>query len=482
VVPPLDLIAGHFRASPSEEGLHTLIRQPAKLIALLAMVLAVVIFFWPVPEGADAKLMRAGAVVLAAVIIFATHSVPEHLVSLIFMLAVVVLGVAPATVAFSGFQTSAVWMLFGGIFISYAIRHVGLHDRMGRKASALTRLSYPGIITAVVFAAFGLGFIMPAAIGRIVVMMPIALAMADRLGFTEGRPGRTGIAMAVGMGTLLPASSMLATNLPNVVLAGSAEALYGMQLIYGEFILWHFPVTGFLKAAVLAAVLSVICHDKPTPPAKSGAPPDAVRREQKILIWVLAGTIILWSTDFLHRIAPGHVALGAALIILIPRLKLVPNGLFREGANLTPFFYVAGILSIGAVVAHTGIGDVIARVLIAWLDPTPGNTATNYATLFGISNLVTLVTTAPGMPVVMTPLAQDLAQATGLPLKTVLMIYAPAASNILLPFTAPPLVVALGLSDVSARKATAICLVMAFITIIILVPLNFLWWRVLDVI
>ena len=57
--------------------------------------------------------------------------------------------------------------------------------------------------------------------------------------------------------------------------------------------------------------------------------------------------------------------------------------------------------------------------------------------------LLGLASTMPGVPAIMTPIAGDLAAASGLPLETILMIPVLGFSTVLLPFQVPPLIVGL---------------------------------------
>ncbi|HAD88495.1 MAG TPA: sodium:sulfate symporter, partial [Rhodospirillaceae bacterium] len=106
--------------------------------------------------------------------------------------------------------------------------------------------------------------------------------------------------------------------------------------------------------------------------------------------------------------------------------------------------------------------------------------ATNFATLVGLGSVTGLLATAPSVPAVLPPFAQDLAAATGFPLVTVLMTIVLGYSTMFLPYQVPPLVVALQLGGVSLRQAGRFTLVLAVLTIVLLLPMNYLWWRVLG--
>ncbi|MEQ8193553.1 MAG: anion permease, partial [Rhodospirillales bacterium] len=116
--------------------MRSLLKQPAKLIALAIFASAVLVMVLPVPDGFDPKLTRTAAMVVAALALLATHILPEQIIFLAFMLAVVITGLAPVEVAFGGFTASSIWLVFGGNLISLAMMHTGLMKRIGGVAGA----------------------------------------------------------------------------------------------------------------------------------------------------------------------------------------------------------------------------------------------------------------------------------------------------------------------------------------------------------
>ncbi|MEI7611037.1 MAG: SLC13 family permease, partial [Rhodospirillaceae bacterium] len=88
--------------------------------------------------------------------------------------------------------------------------------------------------------------------------------------------------------------------------------------------------------------------------------------------------------------------------------------------------------------------------------------------------------TLPGVPAVLTPLAAQMSQASGLPLDSVLMSQVLGFSNPLLPYESAPLVVAMQLGGERLGSAQKLCLILAAATLIGLLPLNYLWWHLLG--
>jgi di/tricarboxylate transporter len=123
---------------------------------------------------------------------------------------------------------------------------------------------------------------------------------------------------------------------------------------------------------------------------------------------------------------------------------------------------------------------VLAHWFIAQGGLAPGDPAGDFAVLFGLSTLLGMATTIAGIPAILTPLAEDIAAASGLPLLTVLMTQVLGFSTIVLPYQLPPLMIGMQLGGVPMSAGGRLTVPLALATVILLMPLNYLWWRVLG--
>jgi di/tricarboxylate transporter len=104
----------------------------------------------------------------------------------------------------------------------------------------------------------------------------------------------------------------------------------------------------------------------------------------------------------------------------------------------------------------------------------------NFLSLTFMSFATGLLATVPGVPAVLTPMAQDLATQTGFGLETVLMTQVIGFSTVLFPYQVGPLVVAMQLSGEKLGHIVKVTIPLAAITLVALVPIDYLWWRLLG--
>jgi hypothetical protein len=162
------------------------------LVAAMALI-----NYMPRIDGMPIAASRAAVLVVFTIASWALGLFKEPITTLLFFLFAMLFHVAPAATVFSGFESPAWWLVFGGSVTGIAIRTTGLGNRLGRRVFASSSGTYQGYVSAVVAGSVGLAFIMPSTTGRIFLLAPIVLALADRLGFEPGRAGRTGLVLAV---------------------------------------------------------------------------------------------------------------------------------------------------------------------------------------------------------------------------------------------------------------------------------------------
>ena len=361
-----------------------------------------------------------------------------------------------------------------------AVRRSGLAERLAQAIARRLGDSYFGLAAGIACMGLMLAFLIPSSAGRTVLLIPIVLALAKGIGLAQGSRGRSGLVLTMVFATTLPGFTILPANVPNVILIGSSEPLYGVVPSYGNYLLLNFPVLGLLKCVVIVALTQVLFAQTPRPAGGGERPGPISAAEWRVGIVVLSA-LALWLSDRWHGLSPAWISMAAAAVCLLPPLGLISPAQLRHDINYGVLLFLAALLGAAGVVAYSGLGDYLGRLLLEALALQPGDTARSFFSLVGVSGLVALVGTLPSVPAVMTALAGDIAVATGLPVETVLMTQVPAFSTPLLPYQVLPVLIAARLGGVSIGTATRYCLLLGLLTAAFLIPLEYFWWHVLGV-
>ncbi len=444
----------------------------ASLVAGLFLVLGPL----PQPMGASA------AVVLLTLVLWSTGLLPPFVTALIFFAAVLIPGLAPPDLVFSGFGSEAIWLIVSGFVIGAAIREAGLGARLAGGIAPLVGQSYVRLVAVMTVAAMALGFVMPSSVGRAVVLVPVGMALARQLGFAQGSNGRIGLAVALALACNMPSFAILPSNIPNMILAGAAETLHAERFGYTSYLALHYPVLGVLKSAIAIALVVILFPDRVTRDATEAAEAKPVHdtRLQGRVALILAGTLALWMTDSLHGVGPAWIGIGTAVLLLLPRIGAVTPRSFNASVDFGMVLFVAAALGLGALVNVSGLGAVVGAALQDMLPLAQGRSFVNFFSLSTMSGLTGLVATTPGVPTVLTPMAPSLAETTGMSLQAVLMTQVVGFSTVVFPYQVGPLVLAMQLAEERLGHVLRVTLPLAAITIFVLIPVDWLWWRLLG--
>ncbi len=450
--------------------------MPKSISRVIAAALGAV-FLASVVLGA-APLLSTGILAVLTAFLWATLAIPAELTALVFFVALLLTGLAPDHVVLAGFESKAVWLVFAGMVLSEAIgRHDMGHALFDRLLGRLK--SYPALVWLVSATGLMLSFLIPSAMGRVLLFTPLVRALADRLGLAEDDPRRHGLFIGAVLGTVLPAFTILTSNVPNLVLMGAAEAIYGRTLTYGEYLLLNFPVMG-LGAFVLIPLLVLRLFPGEARIALPAVRPAPWTRDQVKIGFLLAVTLAFWTTDSLHGISSAWIGLAAAVFSLLPGVGLLPPQSIGK-LNFGPWFFAAGSIGLGGVVSHSGMGDLLWGQIAAVVPFEGLPDAAKYAVLQGSAMLLAMFTTLPAIPAVFTPLVGSISQTLGWPLDAVMLAQVPAFVIFAFPYQAPPVLVGLTFLGVPLGRAMRLMVRFVLLGVLILSPLHYLWGRLIGV-
>ena len=426
----------------------------------------------------------AAGLVVMTIGFWAIAAFPEHLTALLFFFLAMALSVAPSEVVFGGFAATAMWLVFGGLVLAGAVQVTGLGGFLADRLMSRIGGGYSQVVGGIVILSGALAFLVPSTMARVMLLLPIINALADRLGYAPDSRGRVGMLIATMLSTYLTAAAILPANVPNLVMVGAVEQSAGLTIRYGDYFLLHFPVLGFLKGVLVVAVITALFGEPPGERGEIRSPhqPPALNAAGRRLGAILAVTLVLWSTDAVHHVSPAWVGLGAALICLWPGVGILPGDVFARQVNLAPVFYVAAVLAVARLAQDSGLGEGVAGIVLAWLPAESGHPASVFAALSAAALSIGVVGTMPSVPVVLTPGAPEIADVVGWSIEAVVMAQVMGFSTVVLPYQVPPLMVGAALAGIRLGLVAWTTLILAALSVVLLWPLAFLWWRVVGVI
>jgi sodium-dependent dicarboxylate transporter 2/3/5 len=407
------------------------------------------------------------------------------------------LGATSAREATAPFANEVVYLYLGGFLLAEALQQWRAHERMAfaviLRVGTDSRRLVLGVMLATAFISMWISNTATAA-----MMYPIALAIGARFGSdAAARSQQVALLLGVAFAASIGGMATLIGTPPNLILAGAARELIGVNLDFFSFLKFGLPIAAVLLPLCWFLLVRVFHPERIVMGADGVA---ALRNQQAGLgpmssgeqrvFAVFVGMALAWffrepkvigmvSLPGLTDVVPGLTDAGVAVIggislFLVPG-QATPGGVRRplltwSEARALPWdvlLLFGGGLSLAAAMESTGLATEIGQ----WMSGLEGLPLP--LVLLGVATVTVIVselasnaaTASMGMPI-----AVSLAAALGQPpLLLMLTIGLAASVGYALPMATPPNAIVFGSGVLTVRQMARAGLALDVIAIFLVV-------------
>ncbi len=328
----------------------------------LAVAVFAVVLLMPTPAGLTVEGQRALAVMLLAVILWATEAIPVPVAGVGGVLLLVLVGAVPEIgPALYGFSQPVSYFLIGILTLGLAVHRSGLAERLAtylmRGAVGSPRLLYVQML----FSFAALTFALPSASTRGAIMVHVYEQVLEHWNIPQEHPFYKATMMAMGSLNRLGSTALLAGGITPVVASG----LLG-DFSWGQwFVLMSVPF--YANLVVGGTVLFIFYRSGFRLGDEAGAAIIAMGRMKSIEMRagaIVIVTALLWFTDFAHGLHPAVPAMIALCLILMPRVGILTWREFERDLGWSNFFIIATSLSLSHALVTTGAAAWFSATLV----------------------------------------------------------------------------------------------------------------------
>lgn len=258
-------------------------------------------------------------------------------VSLLPIVILPLLNALPAAATTKAYGDPLIFLFLGGFAIALALEKWKLHERIAISMINMFSGSTTGMIVGLLNASFFISMWVSNT-ATAMMLLPIGTAMAEKVvemmreeeGYTEkdGKNFTTSIVLGIAIGATIGGSSTLIGTPPNLILAGLASQLYGIEIPFVSWMMFALPLTLILQAITLFVmtkfVFPVNIKKLTNGEAFITAEKEKLGKmsyEEKVVTGIFTFTIFMWVTRtfFWTDIFPGMndtmIAIFAGLLI-----------------------------------------------------------------------------------------------------------------------------------------------------------------------
>jgi anion transporter len=333
--------------------------------AAAGLVLAILLpgAIWLLPQELPKEGRIALIVLVLSVIGWITARLTDALVALAAALALAATGVLSTEQLFATLGHELIWLLVAAFIMSAVLRASGLLESvvfaLTRRLGTVRRLflGLAGIIAAT-------AFLIPSTSGRAALLLPVFLALADRIGDAR-------------------IVNALALLFPTVILLSAGGSLIGAgaHLVAVDFlgraanekvdyIGWAAMALPFALLSSFLAVHMTLRMFLTPEEASQALRIDAVQRGQLTPQQIVIGsivmlTVLLWMAVTLHGFSMALIALIGAVVLLLPGVSPLTTREAFAAVEIELVVFLAATFAIAGALHQSGADTWLAQGLVA---------------------------------------------------------------------------------------------------------------------
>ena len=222
---------------------------------VMAFFISISIFYLPTPEGLSSEGHRTLIIVLTALILIISESIPLPAVAILILIMEVILGVDTPDGVASSFMSDAVFFIMGSLMLAVSIVHQGLDKRL-----ALAIINITGNKTwKIAFGFVAISAIMSSFIGEHTVaamMLPVALSLIRNTGLDTSKATRlsTLLLFSIAYGCAIGSIGTPSGGGRNVIMIGYLSEFGLGEISYLEWMKYAYPLM-LIEIPIAAAIL-----------------------------------------------------------------------------------------------------------------------------------------------------------------------------------------------------------------------------------
>lgn len=309
------------------------------------------------------------AVASATVLMWIFRLANEFIPSLLAIIIILILQIAPPKVALSGFTNESFFMAMSVFGISAILVSSGLMFRMVINLLKCFPMSQEWHARILLVAGIIMTPILPSANGRIIMAVPLLKDMIESLGYKKEGTAANLLATTAFMSFSFFSFAFLSSKAIHFVVFGLFPAQIKEQFSWTYWFYASLPAF-LIVLALLLITLKLFYREKEQPHLSK----QIIDVQKKILgpvtnrEWAAIGGILLFAigiaTSSFHKIEMSWVGLTVLYVVLI--LGILTKDDFHKHIDWTFLIYQAALIGLVKTISYTGLDTILGSHLL-WL-------------------------------------------------------------------------------------------------------------------
>lgn len=341
-----------------------------RAIGLVAGILVFLIVNFAPLSNIEPQGQTCLALTLMTVVWWATQIAQPAYVGGIYLLGLILLGVAPPELVLKPWTGSIMWLVIGAYLIAGAVKESGLGERIAYWFIMKFVRSWKGLVVAIFIITFILALLIPHPFPRAFLILTVMLVVCDAAKMSKADKIKIGFMV---FAAAAPCSMFFLTG--DAVINPLCVEQSGVDC---GFIQWFIYMSVPMLVAAGGTLLLGLFLFKPEKEldinfeevqAKRDSLGNFSEMEIRTVVWLIIA-ILLWLTDTIHGINIGWVTLLVALFMSLPVVGEVLTPDSWKGVPIQVLIFLTSAMAIGIVGGATGMNQWVADTVLPSSVPT----------------------------------------------------------------------------------------------------------------
>lgn len=338
-----------------------------------------------------AQAARALGILAWAIVWWICKVLPDFVTALIMGLLFTTLADVPTQTVFSAFSNSTWWLLMSAFGLSIGVIHSGLMHRISLYVLRLFPPTYRGQVLGLLTVGTITAPFIPSLSAKAAMLAPLSQGISRSMGYADKSKPSTGLFLAMLTGLRNPAPLFISASVLGYTLLACYPESVQTQFTMGKW---------FLSAFVWFSVISILnylalgyifgpkqeAQQKQIDFGDEDARLGPMRRGEKIILWIISLTMLLWVTEKYHGV-PNHVIAIAALCAMLI-FGVVSVKQLRSEMSWESLIFIGVVLGLAPSFTYLGINDKIIWICSPAVTAMTSNL---YVLLLGIGMITVLM-------------------------------------------------------------------------------------------
>lgn len=311
-------------------------------------------------------------IIIFAVIMWITRIIPAAITSMMVIVLFSIFKILSFEEAASSLGNEIIWLIITMLILSFAVQKTNLDKRLALFLITFSQGKIIYIYLTLIILSFMLTFIIPTAMGRVTVLIPIALGFINEFKQQIDTNFSKAIILIITFSPYIATLSVLTGAGGSIYSISLFKSMIGYDWTYLHWLIVMLPISFILLIALWFLIIflfpsrNVYLHSINKYLSNEKKRIGKITSSEKKLLILYFILILLWLTKKVHGMSISMSAMAIVPFVFVPKINIIKWEDAKKNIDWgVPLLFSAGF-SIALALEKSGVIDVMKSLLMGY--------------------------------------------------------------------------------------------------------------------